>query len=509
MLEEQTATERPAEARDRAWWATLLVLALATVALRSSALSGPFNGDEAVTAWTLGQSLPDAWRWIVEVDTHPPLHYLLLRPWSWVFGSGNVALRSLSLVLGAGTVVISGAAAKVLAGRWAGLAAAAFVAVSPALQREEPVARQYALVAFGAAVVTWGLARMCVDEDPRRGAWAAVGGAVLVAWSQTGSGIMVGLAVVVAGGLLPAERWSTGRAALVGPAVALGLLAPAWVLLHPGQAGNVSDLEWIQVPGVRDVLSMVSWVLPGPDGRWVSEHVVLRSLIPAALIATLATWAAGRRRAIVAIVALVVPLVFFVVVSHLWAPILIKRVVMWAVPPLAVLVAVAMRPLRGRGVSSRVATGAVVVLMLGGLASSATQSRNSYGHHESLVWALGASEDGDVLITVPNSWEFLYQRLADQGRFAATARGFPVSPIADWDAPLAGEIDHRIEQAIGGPAAVWLVRPRFDDPGELGRLLRELNASGRSVTGRWQDERAELLRFERCGAPGEPPCERT
>ena len=66
----------------------------------------PFWGDEAFSAGllhieSLGQALS-----MMRNDAHPPLYYLLLMAWAKVFGTGEVAVRSLSLVAVLATVGI-------------------------------------------------------------------------------------------------------------------------------------------------------------------------------------------------------------------------------------------------------------------------------------------------------------------------------------------------------------------------------------------------------------------
>ncbi|GIK36324.1 MAG: hypothetical protein BroJett011_01570 [Chloroflexota bacterium] len=81
-------------------------------------------------------------------DIHPPFYYWLLKCWTFLFGSGEIGLRSLSAVLGVGLVYIIG----VLGTRWfgprVGLIAALIAAFSPLQVYYSQEARMYMLLAL-------------------------------------------------------------------------------------------------------------------------------------------------------------------------------------------------------------------------------------------------------------------------------------------------------------------------------------------------------------------------
>ena len=64
---------------------------------------------------------------------NPPLYFILAWVWQKVFGNSEIALRSLSALLGTATMPVVYAAARELASRRAGLLAAALAATSPLL----------------------------------------------------------------------------------------------------------------------------------------------------------------------------------------------------------------------------------------------------------------------------------------------------------------------------------------------------------------------------------------
>ncbi|HEV3281146.1 MAG TPA: glycosyltransferase family 39 protein [Acidimicrobiales bacterium] len=79
-------------------------------------------------------------------DGAPPLYYLLLHFWTGWFGTSDVAVRSLSGVMGVVTVPLAWLAGKRLAGRTVAWAASLLVATSPFAIRYSTETRMYSLV---------------------------------------------------------------------------------------------------------------------------------------------------------------------------------------------------------------------------------------------------------------------------------------------------------------------------------------------------------------------------
>ena len=94
-------------------------------------------------------------------DGHPPLYPVLLKGWMGVFGDGDVAARSLSMVLATVTLPLAWLAGRRLAGPIAGWSAVALLALSPFAVRYASEARMYALVSLltvvGVLLVAAGL----------------------------------------------------------------------------------------------------------------------------------------------------------------------------------------------------------------------------------------------------------------------------------------------------------------------------------------------------------------
>jgi hypothetical protein len=138
-----------------------LVTALGGVVLFAST-SADLWLDEALTV-SIARLPLDELRAALERDGAPPLYYVLLHGWSAVFGAGDVAVRSMSAVFAAATVVTCWFAAR----RWFGPTAAWLTAIvtiaSPFVIRYATEARMYSLemflVACGLLVVPRALER--------------------------------------------------------------------------------------------------------------------------------------------------------------------------------------------------------------------------------------------------------------------------------------------------------------------------------------------------------------
>ena len=117
-----------------------------------------------------GNSVALARRGFVEIarrtafDIHPPLYYWLLKLWTAVFGESELALRSLSVILGIGLVYLIWQLGRRLFGPRAALIAAFLAALSPLQIYYAQEARMYMLLAFLSALTVL-LAILVLDNS--------------------------------------------------------------------------------------------------------------------------------------------------------------------------------------------------------------------------------------------------------------------------------------------------------------------------------------------------------
>src|SRR5918912_3546877 len=156
-------------------------LTLAALGLRLWRLPalGGFDWDEAATVYIAARPVPDLLAYLRGAPfEHPPLYYLLAHAWLGL-GSDETTLRLLSALLGALAVPLLGLLGAELAGRRAGLLAAALLAVAPAHVFYSRDARMYSLLALLGVVALYALVR--AERGDGRGSWALWGAAALAA----------------------------------------------------------------------------------------------------------------------------------------------------------------------------------------------------------------------------------------------------------------------------------------------------------------------------------------
>jgi 4-amino-4-deoxy-L-arabinose transferase-like glycosyltransferase len=86
--------------------------------------------DETFSVWLASPSVPEMLQWMVRVDQHPPLYYLLLHYWMARFGDTPYYVRLFSVLFGAGTIPVIYLIGKRMSGVVVGLAAAVLLALS-------------------------------------------------------------------------------------------------------------------------------------------------------------------------------------------------------------------------------------------------------------------------------------------------------------------------------------------------------------------------------------------
>jgi mannosyltransferase len=119
--------------------------------------------DETFSVWMANHSVVDMLQWIVKIDQHPPLYYLLLHYWIAHYGDTPYYARLLSVLFGTSTIPIIYLIGKRMSGMVMGLAAAVILAFSPFHIYFAQETRMYTLLTFNAAVAIYALVRLLTD----------------------------------------------------------------------------------------------------------------------------------------------------------------------------------------------------------------------------------------------------------------------------------------------------------------------------------------------------------
>jgi hypothetical protein len=119
--------------------------------------------DETFSVWMASHSVADMLQWIVRIDQHPPLYYLLLHYWIALNGDTPYTVRLLSVLFGAGTIPIIYLIGKRMSGVVLGLVASVLLALSLFNIYFAQETRMYTLLTFNAAAAIYALVRLLTD----------------------------------------------------------------------------------------------------------------------------------------------------------------------------------------------------------------------------------------------------------------------------------------------------------------------------------------------------------
>ncbi len=191
--------------------------------------------DEAQLAHEARLSLGGLLNTIGVQETSPPLYFVLAWLWAKLFGAGDVALRSLSALLGTGSIALAYLSGRALVSRRAGAVAAVLVALSPFMIWYSQEAREYMLlVATSAASLLFFTTAWHRGEPRQLALWAVFSALALL--THFFAGFLVGPEV-----LLLLWRWRQ-RKTWLAAGVVLGVQL-ALLPLALGDAGH--PLGWL------------------------------------------------------------------------------------------------------------------------------------------------------------------------------------------------------------------------------------------------------------------------
>lgn len=362
---EKTPTRPPIVPGDVAVAVGLLAVALW---LRFWGLgSESFYIDEVVTLRSLDTGL---WSHVRDVETSPPLYFVLVRWWGALAGKSHEGLRLLSALCGALAVpVLWGAARAAGMGRAAAATGAMLLAAAPLAIWHSQQARHYALLVLLAAVYTLALA--VAVRRPGRGAVLAVAAAIVAGFSAHYyfAFLVAGAAPAVLALGLASRRHRGLMAAHVAGGLACTVYTP--LFLHQAAANHT---RYIPVPGWGDLWGVAAGAfIAGPGAAapgWLAVAMGALLALAAAGLLVLAcreTSGDGARgwfwpAALVGMA--VVPVVVPWVVSVMGRPIFLRdRYTVVALPAFLLALALAAEALRPAG-ARRVALGVLALVLL-------------------------------------------------------------------------------------------------------------------------------------------------
>ncbi len=168
------------------------------------------------------------------IDIHPPLYYALLQIWMTAFGKSDLALRMLSVVIGAATIPLAYLVAQQLFNRRVALASAFLLALAPLHIYYSQELRMYGLVTLLALASVYLQLKMLARKTARaQGIVLTVAYVVVTAlavYTQYFAAFLVAAEIAVVLDLKFRARWKMDLRAWSTPWLAVGALYLAWVI---------------------------------------------------------------------------------------------------------------------------------------------------------------------------------------------------------------------------------------------------------------------------------------
>jgi hypothetical protein len=394
-------------------------------------------------------SLPDALR----QDGAPPLYYVLLKLWTDVLGTSDVAARSLSGVCMLGAVVVTWFAARRFAGTTVAWLSSLVMLTSPFAFRYATEARMYALEIL--LVAAGILAFQRAIESPTIGRVALFG--VLVAigvYTQYWVFYIVGVAIVMLGAMV----WrGVHRTAAVRLLVATGLglltLAPWLPTLLYQREHTGTPWGTAQLPGLPIAHSLRDFAGGAPLTVDLQEGwLLLLVLVPALLLGAFGRprddrhieidvrlQPAARPYAIFGAATLVVALSLTYVAGDAFQ----TRYSALVFPFFVLLVARGLSTLRDPRILLPVLVVVVVLGLIGGIRNSYTQ-RTEAGMVAAVLRARAAP--GDLVVYCPDQLGPSVHRLAPAGLDERVYPSLEGPERIDW-------VDYKARVAEADPGA--------------------------------------------------------
>lgn len=370
-------------------------------------------------------------------DGAPPLYYLLLHGWMKLFGTGDVAARSLSAVFSVATLPVVFTAARRRGGQVVGVSAAVLFATSPYAIRYATEARMYSLVALLVGLGWLALHRAVTKPSAANLTAVAVTSGLLVLshyWS---------FYVLVAVGLVGAVTWrrrvvlasTLARiAGAMGAGVAL-FFAP-WAPTFLFQLGHTGT-PWGTPPGPIEVAFTTLVDLGGgpyPEGQALAA--VLAGLAVLGLLGRaldgrrieldLTTVPGVRGDAAVAAITVLLGVGVGAVTASAWA----SRYNSVAFPLVVVVAAAGLRALADRRLAATVLVVAAALGVVGGARNFVTDRTQAAATAHTL--AAAGARPGDWVLYCPDQIAPDVQRVLPAGLVQVTYPGFASPRLIDW-----------------------------------------------------------------------------
>jgi uncharacterized membrane protein len=459
----------------------LTVLAFALAAYRLGAKS--LGLDEAVSVAHAQLGLHGLWRIVSGVDPNMGLYYVLLHFWMQIFGSGEAAVRSLSVVLAGWAVPVMIALGRRLFGRTVGLIAGLLLALSPYFLEYEQTARSYGLLVLLVLLSSYFFVR-ALERPTGAILISYVLCSVLAIYAQYFSAfvLLVQLLSLVA----VKRRDAFTRPWVLAGATTTVLFVPEVVFALRKGTGGIS---WLPDPSLHNLLHLPvalagGTILASPLIRQgtsvtVSHVFVAAGLILAIALMLLACW--GFLRSVrtervswqTGFVAawLLAPVLLAFAISWLGQPIFETRYLIIVLPALLLLAALGISELPSRVLGGTTLVALVALLVLGIRNWYAEPSNEAYREATRYVLSNEHRVDGAVYYPFDATSPGMSYYTQQAGAAGPSQVGYSLQhglrwrPTRLWLVIRANEVStetqHRIENALSHGYGYGLIRSKY------------------------------------------------
>ncbi len=261
---------------------------------------------------------------ITAKDFSPPLYYFLLHLWIKIFGMGEVAVRSLSILFLILTAISTYFLTKKIFSKKVGLLAFILVLLNPFLFYYSLEARFYTMLCF---LATLSFYFLVTERWPLFVAFSLLG-------LYTHNFMIFALAGAVLAYVLLKGLEKKKQLFLSSGAVFVGFLP--WMTILFSQTKSVVSSFWIQRPGIKDIFGAAVQFMLGPLEN-CPPYLIFAAL--AILLFALSRARGLKKNPTALLVWASVPFLLSILVSYL-VPIFLGRYLIFVVVPLTIFLAV-------------------------------------------------------------------------------------------------------------------------------------------------------------------------
>lgn len=263
---------------------------------------------------------------IVARDTSPPLYYLCLHTWMKIFGTSEVAIRSLSFLFFLGTALTAYFIGKHLWDKKTGFLAAVITFLSPFLFKYAFEGRMYAILAFTSTLAVFFFLK--------KNYWAFIFSGAAALYSHHFS-----IFILVWLGLWRLkELWGKPlKKVIVGLSdfLIIGLLYIPWLYPLYYQTSLVASGFWLGKPTPKVLTETIGKFLAG-EGKETTRKIAWTALF---VILILRKWLKDKEKSAFLLGWFLSPLVITYLLSQIMQPIFFDRYMLAAIPAACLLIA--------------------------------------------------------------------------------------------------------------------------------------------------------------------------